>query len=162
MPKESKLIDKELVRRAKEELERLGKEGVVAMRLKAIIASYSHGIKKVAEVYDINRASLHRWVKLFKEGDVADIKNASKPSRSKLSEKQEELVRSWIESDHNITIKKLKIMIEEKFAVDIGKSSVHRLMKKLGFSHITGRRRHYKSKQSLQEEFKKKSSRAKE
>jgi len=50
-------------------------------------------------------------------------------------------------------------MIEEKFDIKISKSSVHRLLIKLGFSHITGRAEHYKSDKSAQAEFKKKSAR---
>ncbi|WP_410519683.1 winged helix-turn-helix domain-containing protein [Candidatus Cyrtobacter comes] len=56
-----------------------------------------------------------------------------------------------------MTIKKFKILIKERY--DIGKSSIHRMLQKLCFNHITGRKRHYKSDQSSQEEFKKKSTR---
>lgn len=50
MPKVSKIINEELVLKAERALNKLGKDGVVVMRLKAIIASSKHGIKKVAEV----------------------------------------------------------------------------------------------------------------
>lgn len=124
--------------------------------VKAIIAAYKNGIKKVCEVYDISRSSLHRWVRLFKARGIEGIKNANKPPRSKLNKTQEAIVKEWLEEDANVTIKKLKIRIEEEFQTGIGKSSVHRLILKLGFSHITGRKRHYKSDPSAQAEFKKK------
>ena len=157
MPKTTKIIDQELVTNAERALNSLGDNGVVAIRLKAIIASYKHGIKKVSEVYDINRSSLHRWVDLFRKGGVEKIKNISKPPRSKLTEAQKGELKRWIENDSGLTIKAIKIKIKEAFDVSIEKSSIHRMIKNLGFSHITGRKKHYKTNESAQAEFKKKS-----
>lgn len=159
MPKESKLIDEELVSKAKIALEALGPNSFTAIRLKSIIAAYHHGIKKVSEVYDINRSSLHRWVSLFASGNIDSIKNANKPPRSKLSQAQAEVIRGWIEADSSVTINKLCNMIKNKWGLSVGKSSVHRLLQKLGFAHITGRKSHYKSDPAAQLEFKKKSTR---
>ena len=157
MPKTSKILDEELVLKAQAALKKLKEKGVVEVRLKAIIAAGKHGIKKVAEVYDINRSSLHRWVALFRDKGVEGLKNVPKPSRSKLSTEQKGEIRALVEKDSGITIKKLKIAIKEKFNIDIGKSSIHKMLQALGFRHITGRKRHYKSDESLKEEFKKKS-----
>jgi transposase len=157
MSKVTKIIDKELVEEAEKALDNLGCDGVVAIRLKAIIASYKHGLKKVSEVYDINRSSLHRWVALFKSGGVESIKNISKSSRSKLNIEQKNELKLWIEADSGLTIKAIKIKIKEQFDIDIEKSSIHRMIHGLGFSHITGRKKHYKSNQSAQVDFKKKS-----
>ena len=55
MPKASKLVDIDLVQRAEASLKSLGKYGVVAHRLQAIIALYKHGFQKVSEVYDIDK-----------------------------------------------------------------------------------------------------------
>jgi transposase len=157
MPKITKIIDKELESKAQKALDEVGSDGVVALRLKAIIASYKHGLKKVSEVYDINRSSLHRWAALFKKGGAAAIKNIPKPSRSKLSIEQQDQIKSWVLSDSGLTIKAIKIQIKENFDINLEKSSIHRMLKKLGFSHITGRKKHYKSNESAQSEFKKKS-----
>ena len=157
MPKASKLIDIALVEKAKEALSMLGNNAIAAIRLKAIIASYKHGIKAVAEIYDINRSSLHRWVALFKEGQLDSIINQSKASRSKITQGQLSVMESWILTDHNITIKKLGIMIQNEWGMRLGKSTIHRALVKLGFSHITGRKKHYKSNETDQVEFKKKS-----
>jgi len=105
----------------------------------------------------INRSSLHRWVALFRDGGVEGIQNISKPSRSKLNEEQRNEIMSWIESNNGLTIKVIKIQIKERFDIDLEKSSIHRMIHKLGFSHITGRKKHYKSNESAQVEFKKKS-----
>ena len=83
--------------------------------------------------------------------------NISKPSRSKLSDAQKAEVEYLVSKDSSITIKKLEVYIKERFDIDIGKSSIHRMLQKLGFRHITGRKRHYKSNESSKEEFKKKS-----
>ena len=140
MPKKTKLIDQELVMNAERALNLLGDNGVIAIRLTAIIASYKHGIKKVSEVYDINRSSLHRWVDLFKKGGVEKIKNISKRPRSKLRQDQKGELKKWIENDSGLTIKAIKIKIKEVFDVSIEKSSIYRMIKNLGFSHITGRK----------------------
>ena len=117
MPRETKIIDEDLVKEALKAVDKLGHEGIAATRLKAIVAAHKHGIKKVSEVYDINRSSLHRWVSLFKKGQIEAIKNAKKPPRSKLSKEQQEVVKSWIDNDYNLTLKKLGIMIEEEFSL---------------------------------------------
>jgi transposase len=156
MPKTTKIIDKEMETNAQKALEELGNNGVVALRLKAIIASYKHGIKKVAEVYEINRSSLHRWVALFKNKGAEGLKNIPKPPRAKLSVEQQNQVKSWVLLDSGLTIKAIKIKIQESFDIDVGKTSIHRMLNVLGFSHITGRKKHYKSDESAQVEFKKK------
>lgn len=157
MPKITKIINQELESRAQKALDEVGSDGVVAIRLKAIIASYKHGLKKVSEVYDINRSSLHRWAALFKKGGVEAIRNRTKPTRSKLNREQQTQIKSWLLNDSGLTIKAIKIQIQEKFDISLEKSSIHRMLKKLGFSHITGRKKHYKSSESAQAEFKKKS-----
>lgn len=114
-------------------------------------------LRKWLRFYDINRSSLHRWVALLRDKGIDGLKNIAKPSRSKLTTAQKDEIKSLIERDSSITIKKLKIVIKEKFAIDIEKSSIHRMLGMLGFRHITGRKRHYKSDESSKEEFKKKS-----
>ena len=158
MTKKTKLIDEKLATQASEELAKLNDIGIVAIRLKAIIAAFKYGIKIVSEVFDINRSSLHRWVALYKNGGCDALKNIKKPPRSKFDQQNQEIIKSWIEHDANLTIKKLGIMIEEKLNISASKSSIHRLLMKLGFSHITGRTKHYKANESAQAEFKKKSS----
>lgn len=159
MPKKTKIIAGALLLEARNALDKLGEAGVLSVRLKAIIASSKCGIKQVCEVYDINRSSLHRWAALFRDKGIDGLRNIPKPPRSKLSSPQKDEVKSWIEGDSGITIKKLKILIKERFDIDIEKSSIHRMVQRLGFSHITGRKRHYKSDESSKEEFKKKSTR---
>jgi transposase len=53
------------------------------------------------------------------------------------------LVRKWIEEDSQITIDKLKQKLMLELNLDISRSSVHRMMKKLKFSYITAGAKHY-------------------
>jgi len=155
MSKRSVLINEDIVSRAEKALKQLGQTGLVANRLKAIIASHKHGIKTVATVSDVSRASIHRWVNVLREKGVEGLKNANKPSRSKLKANQKKIIKHWLEANPNLTIKELGIRINKEFKTDVGKSSIHRSLISLGFSHITGRQKHYKGDQLRQEDFKK-------
>ena len=50
----------------------------------------------------------------------------------------------------------MKLLVYLNVGNGISKSTVHRLMKKLGFSHITARSVHYKQDKEKLKEFKKK------
>jgi hypothetical protein len=51
MARPSKLLDEEVVNRANEGLKKLGKSGLVAKKLQAIIAAKKYGITKAALYY---------------------------------------------------------------------------------------------------------------
>jgi Winged helix-turn helix len=63
--------------------------------------------------------------------------------------------KRWIEEKPTYTLKELVNKFAMELELSIGKSSVHRALIKLGFSHITGRKKHYKSDEDVQEFFKK-------
>jgi transposase len=62
-------------------------------------------------------------------------------------------------------LQELALKCQEVFGLTIGKSSIHRALHASGYSYITGRKKHYKSNEKEQEDFKKnakkRSSRAK-
>jgi transposase len=158
MTRKSKAISDTLFEHAKECLKELGRSGEAGRRLQAIISAKSKGISAVAEVYGITRVTLMAWIRSF-EADATNglaIKDGRGRKRT-LSPETEEEIRSVIKENPNITIDELKITIARKYGITLGRSTVHRLMKKLSFSYITPRPRHYKSNPDLQEEFKKKS-----
>ncbi|BET28196.1 hypothetical protein wCauATS_03980 [Wolbachia pipientis] len=72
-----------------------------------------------------------------------------------MNQSQREQVEVWIEENPNITIKEMKIRIQEKFGLNISKSTVHRNMQRMKFSYITPRPVHNGQDKSKQEEFKK-------
>lgn len=153
----SKFLTDDLVAKAKSSLKKLGKYGSVAVRLQIIIAAKEHGITDVCRVHGISRTTLTDWIKRFSQEEVNALANKTKKPRSPLSEHLDTL-KKWVEKDSNITARELVIKIEEKLKIQIGMSSVYRLLNKLKFSYITPRPKHCKQNTNSHEEFKKKSS----
>ncbi|MDJ1305926.1 MAG: hypothetical protein MRQ09_06880, partial [Candidatus Midichloria sp.] len=50
-----------------------------------------------------------------------------------ISKDEQEIIKEWIFQDGNLTIKAVKLRIEEKFRKNIGITATHKLMKSLGF-----------------------------
>jgi transposase len=157
MAQVSKLLTDDLVAKAKFDLKKLGRYGLVAAKLQIIIAAKEHGITGVCKIHGISRTTLTDWIKKFNREEVKALVNKSKKPRSPLSEHLGTL-KKWVEKDSNITAKELVIKIEEELEIKTSMSSVYRLLNKLKFSYITPRPKHYKQDSSKQEEFKKKSS----
>jgi transposase len=154
----SKLLSDEVVLQAESELKKLGRYGIVATRLQIIIAAKKHGITDVCRIHGISRTTLTDWIKRLKTGYTADaLVNKPKKAKSPLNQYLS-TIKEWIEANSNITARELAIQIQEKLGVEVSISSVYRTIKKLKFSYITPRPRHYKQDQSSMEEFKKKSS----
>lgn len=159
MAGKSKAISGELYEMAKEALKKVGRDSKAGHRLQAIVSAKVHGITAVAQIYDITRATLMSWIRNFEKGSIPGLSiKAGRGRKSKIAPEIQKEIREMIIANPNITIDHLKLKITEKYRIDIGRSTVHRLMKKLSFSYITPRPRHYKSDKSLQEDFKKKSS----
>jgi transposase len=158
MSRKSKAISDTLFEQAKKSLKVLGRSGESGRRLQAIISAKSKGISVVAEVYGITRVTLMAWIRNFEADSNKGLAvKTGRGRKRKLPADTDEEIYSMIKSNPNITIDELKIKIAEKYCINLGRSTVHRLMKKLSFSYITPRPRHYKSNPDLQEEFKKKS-----
>ena len=158
MRTKSKAISADLYEQAKKSLKKAGRDGEVGRRLQAIISAKKHGITAVAKIYSISRTTLMSWIRNFENESIQGL--IIKPGRgpkSKISPEIREDARAIIKSNPNITIDHLRLKIMEKYDINIGRATVHRLMKSLSFSYITPRPRHYKSDKDLQEEFKKKS-----
>ena len=154
----SKLLDQEILKFANSELKKLGKDAYVIRKLQAVIAAHKHGISKVAKIYDISRTTLTSWIHHLKSQSIEKLKAPeSRKRKTKLDNDQMEIIRLWISKDPNITIKNVKIGIEETMGQKLSLSTVHRIMKKLNFSYITPRPSHYKKDEKRRIEFKKKS-----
>lgn len=150
------IIDSDLTKRAKETMTKLGKVGTVSKKLQAIISSYTHGIKKVSEVMNINRGSIYLWSKQLKNGDFEDLINKSKHQDGiKLKREHKEAIKEWLSLEPNLNIIEIKDRLKEKFELDVSKSTTHRAIKSSGFSYITARKRHYKQDKTKIENFKK-------
>lgn len=157
MPATSKLLDDSLVLQAEEGLKKLGKSAIISRKLQAIISAKTHGISKVAAIYNVTNKTLTFWIKSLKNGSLADLSPKSKATRTLLiDDKCHKIVQKWLNKDSSLTIKKVRLRIEKEMGIVASKSTVHRLMKKLGFAHITARSMHYKQDKIKLEVFKKK------
>lgn len=158
MPRKSNAISDELLEKAKESLKLLGKSGDSGRRLQAIISAKSKGIKAVSEIFGITRKTLMSWISSFASESIEGLK--IKPGRGrkrKFPAEYQEDIHSIIKEHPNITIDELRLEIIDRYDINLGRSTVYRLMKRLSFSYITPRPRHYKSNKTLQKDFKKKS-----
>lgn len=162
MARKSKAISDALYDQAKKSLKEMGRSGEAGRRLQAIISAKTKGITAVSEIYGITRTTLMSWIRKFEKESTQGLSiKAGRGRKTKIGAESEPEIRKMIQENPNITIDELRIKITQKFSITLGRSTAHRLMKKLSFSYITPRPRHYKSNVSLQEDFKKKSPKAK-
>lgn len=157
MTGKTKLIDSLTLEIASSGLKALGNYGVVATKLRAIISASEYGIAPVARIYGVARSTLTDWIKNVKtDNTLSTLKVASGRGRkSKLSLEQSGLVEQWLLTDPGVTIDKVRAMIKTRFNIDIGRSTVHRIMQKLSYSYITPRPVHHKQNKSEHDNFKK-------
>lgn len=153
----SKLLDDSVVRLAMQGLKDLGKSALLAGKLQAVIAAKKHGISQVALIYGISRTTLTSWIKYIKSGQLNKLLAPPERKRkNKLNEAQRLEIAKWLKDDSQLTIKHVKLKIEEEFGIVISKSTVHRELKKIGLSYITPRPKHFKQDEARVSEFKKK------
>lgn len=156
MPKT--IIDELIYEKAKNGLIQLQSKGTAANKLKAIMASYKHGAKKVSEIFDIDITSIHKWtVKLKKEGYKSLINKSKHQGGIKLKQIHKDKIKKWLEKDPNSSISQIHENIKKYFDLNVSRSTVHRAMKSAEFSYITPRQKHYKQNKEESEIFKKNS-----
>ena len=157
MAGKSKAISDELLKKAELAVKALGTTGEVARRLQAIISAKENGITIVAKIYRITRGTLLNWIKSFELEAEEGLK--VKPGRGRkcaIDDEIAEKIRVHLQKDPNLTLRHIKILLEEKYHLKVSEMTVHRLMQRLSLAYITPRPSHYKSDKKLQEAFKKK------
>lgn len=153
----SKLLDDQVAEKAKNQLKEIGKTALMSRKLEAVISAHKHGISQVAKVYDITRTTLTSWIKHVKNDTIEKLNApAERKKKNKLNDSQRSQILEWIKADSQLTIKAIRIKIEESFNIVISKSTVHREIKKLEYSYIKPRPQHFKQDQNKVSEFKKK------
>ncbi len=157
MSRTSKLLTPEVVRKAESGLAIIGKKGGVAIKLMAIISAKKNGITNVANVFGTTKATLIAWIKKLDESIEELSVQAGRGRKRLLSPEEEVVIKGWIGQDSHLTLDHLKIKIQDEFGVCMGRTTVHRLMKRLRFSYITPRPRHHKQDPKTFEESQKKS-----
>lgn len=159
MAKTSKILTKEALVFAEASLAKLGKKASEVNKLQVVISAGRNGITKTAEFFNISKTTLFKWIKSVSRGALEELNvGAGRGPKKKLSDEQEKAIKGWLEENSQMTINAVRLKILELWNVDLSLSTVHRLMKKLGFSYITARPRHYKQNVSALPEAKKKSS----
>lgn len=137
------------------ELRRLAakaKDGGQARRLLAL-AAVRDGLTRTeaARLGGMDRQTLRDWVHRFNQhgpDGLIDIKPSGRPA--KLSDEQKEVLKQLVEAGPDRQkdgvarwrCVDLKRVVGQRFGVDLSEVSLGRVLKKLGFSHISARPRH--------------------
>ena len=128
------------------------KDANQARRLLALAAIYD-GMDRAeaARIGGMERQTLRDWVHRFNEHGPGGLINAKSPGRpSKLSAEQKGELGRLVEDGpdpqvHGVVRWRcvdLKRVVGERFAVDLSEVSLGRVLKQLGYSHISARPRH--------------------
>jgi len=128
------------------------KDASQVRRLLAVAAVYD-GMSRgeAARVGGMDRQTLRDWVHRFNEEGADGLINGKSPGRPpKLSKEQMEELRRLVEAGPDPEkdgvarwrCVDLKRVLGERFAVDLSEVSLGRVLKKLGFSHISARPLH--------------------
>lgn len=154
----SKAISDKLYSKVREDLKKSAREGDISRKLQAIKSAKEYGITSVAKIYGVSRLSIMNWIKGYELLGIEGLKiKAGRGRKPTINQEEEEIIQKWLEENNRISIKEVKLKIHKEFGKTIQKTAAHELMKKLGFSYITPRPKHYKQVKEKQEEFKKKS-----
>ena len=157
MPRKSCLSDDEVLKNAQSLLNGMGNNAKGVIKLKAIIAAKEHGITEVSKIFNVSRNAITSWIKKVKENPISILEvGEGRGRKNTLSNERLELIKDWIQKNPSMTIKELISEIHTHFDVNLKKSAVHQIIKKLSFSYVTGRPKHYKQDTSKHDDFKKK------
>ncbi len=127
-------------------------DGDAVRRLLALAAVYDGMTREeAARIGGMDRQTLRDWAHRFNSQGVAGLTNVKPPGRpSKLSADHKEVLRQLVEAGPD-PVKDgvvrwrcvdLKGVLQQRFNVDLSEVSVGRILKELGFSHISARPRH--------------------
>jgi transposase len=142
------------------------KDAGQARRLLALAAVYDgRGREEAARIGGMDRQTLRDWVHRFNQCGPDGLINAKSPGRRpKLSKEQMEELRRLVEAGPDLEkdgfarwrCVDLKRVLGARFGVDLSEVSLGRVLRKLGFSHISARPQHPKQAPEAIANFKKK------
>ena len=135
-------------------------------RLLALAAVYEGRSRaEAAELAGMDRQTLRDWALRFNAQGPDGLINRPPPgARRCLSPQQEQSLGALVEAGPEAAGRKgvarwrccdLQAAIAERFGVQVHERTVGKLLKRLGFSHITTRPRHYRQDVQAQMDFKK-------
>lgn len=141
------------------------KDADQARRLLAL-AAIRDGMSReaAARLGGMDRQTLRDWVHAFNAGGIDALINDTSPGRpSKLSAEQKAEIKALVEKGPDVETdgivrwrcNDLARIAKERFAVAVDEDTIGRLLRQLGFSHISVRPQHPKQKEGAIETFKK-------
>ena len=136
-----------------------------ARRLLAL-AAIRDGMNRTeaARVGGMDRQTLRDWVHAFNDHGVDGLVNATSPGRPcKLTAAQKAEIKAFVEAgpdrdkDHVVRWRRvdLALLAKDRFDVTVDPDTIGRLLRDLGFSHISARPRHPEQKADAILTFKK-------
>ena len=143
------------------------RDGNQARRLLAL-AAVREGMSRTraAEIGGMDRQTLRDWVHAFNAHGVDGLINDTSPGRPpKLGDKHKLEIKALVEkgpdidTDGVIRWRRVDLVrvAEQKFGIKVDEDTMGRVLRQLGFSHISARPKHPKQKDGAIEAFKKNS-----
>lgn len=139
--------------------------GAQARRLMALAAiADGKSRAEAAAVGLMDRQTLRDWVHRFNTHGPEGLIARKSPGRSsKLTLAQKQDLRTWVEEGPETARPELArwrradlaAVVKERFEVDCHETTIGRMLRELGFSHISARARHPKKDEDAAEAFKK-------
>tara|TARA_Y100000389_G_scaffold202924_1_gene249750 strand:+ start:123 stop:596 length:474 start_codon:yes stop_codon:yes gene_type:complete len=156
MTLKSPYLNSEIISKSKIELQKTGRTGELTRRLNAIISSYNHSISNVARIYNTTNKTVRLWIKRFSHNGIEGLMVKKGRGRKAIFNDQDlDKIKDILSKNPSITIDELRIKIKNIFDKDISKSCCHDYITRCGFRYKTARKKHYKSNDKQQDEFKK-------
>ncbi|WP_410543307.1 hypothetical protein [Wolbachia endosymbiont of Litomosoides brasiliensis] len=98
-------------------------------KIKCCDCSKKYSVTTLAKIYCILRTALTAWIKHPKFGREEKLFTLPQRRRkTRLNWGQFKQVEVWMQENPNITIKEMRIRIQEKLSLNVSKSIVHRSM----------------------------------
>jgi transposase len=153
-------LNKSLINKSKQKLKEIP-FSKITIKLKAISALENNSILNVSQVFSVQRNTIKSWIRNFNNNGIKGLESKTKnPRKSKLNDGQIKDLQDLIKSNHgNLTLLKIQKIIKEKYGIKISHNGVWKMLKRLNYSHITARPKHYKQDKEKLEQFKKNSNR---
>ena len=112
------------------------------VRIQAVKAAQEgYRIREVARIFGVHRASVHRWLKLFRKGGMDALKEKPVPGKKPaIDNSQRNMLTLWLTAATPLsfgfksilwTIEIIKELIEKKFSIHLSRSAVGRLLHRI-------------------------------
>ena len=128
---------RDLSRETEKMLERLYRESrhhQVRARAQCLILSFRGiTIKQLMVIFGVSRKTIHNWLTSWEDKKLVGLYNSSGRGRKPIfNNSQEEQIKEWVkESPKNL--KKVLILVEEKWQINVSKETIKRILKKFDY-----------------------------